>query len=353
MADIHPLHFALTGGTELSVVHVCQLAGLLLYFRDDPALGNIIASLRDQKKYHPTTLELDIAWKFAGAGALVALEPATPHGVADFATTVAGRTYPVEVSSFPNDPFQSDLMAFDSAMHTALKAGVRRSAIANHIAIEVDIAARADGAPVNLRLLRSEMHAAVLETIRAFASANELVTNTYAFGTVAARLAQAHEQPDLKRWTQASCLTTIPRADIGLVGKTGYKAGRDTHWTYLRIPDDAFDPYDRLTRKLKIEARQLRGSNDGVIIIPANGLRAGLLSAADAKLISVVEQFRRNHRSTTALAFPLRPHKQDGTWGITGPFFSLAQSALPEDFWSNVMAVDRGRTILHELDALG
>jgi hypothetical protein len=54
--------------TDLSIIEVCELAALLLNFRSDPALGELIVSLRDPEKYGPTTLELDLAWKFQGAG---------------------------------------------------------------------------------------------------------------------------------------------------------------------------------------------------------------------------------------------------------------------------------------------
>jgi hypothetical protein len=73
------------------------------------------------------------------------------------------------------------------------------------------------------------------------------------------RRAEPHESPDLKAWSMATCLTEVPRSEFDFVGELDYKHGRDTHWIYLSEPDDAFDAYDRIGRKLKIEARQAAG----------------------------------------------------------------------------------------------
>jgi hypothetical protein len=353
-ADIHPLFFALSGQTDLSIVEVCGLAALLLNFRSDPKLGELIASLRDPDKYGATVLELDLAWKFQGAGAAVSLAPATKHGIADCAVTVNGKQHIVEVSGFPSDPFKSDLMAFNGAMQHALKTAMRRSGNSGDIAIEIIIAEAAAASRRNLRMLRKDVHAGVVSSVCAFTNAggNERTHNSFDFGTISVRRAEPYETPDLETWSMASCLTEVPRSEFDFVGELDYKHGRDTHWIYLSVPNDAFDAYDRVSRKLRIEARQLRGCTDGVIVVAVNGLQKGVLEENDADLHRIIGDFARNHRSTTAIALPTRPRKRDGTSGLAGPYFTLTESALPRAVWDRMVAVDRERSVLWELNAL-
>jgi hypothetical protein len=353
-ADIHPLYFALSSQTELSIIAVCELAALLLNFRSDPALGELIVSLRDPEKYGPTTVELDLAWKFQGAGATVTLAPATKHGVADCAVTVNGRQHIVEVSGFPSDPFKSDLMAFNGAMQHALKAATRKSDTRGHIAVEIIVHGIAAGSRRNLRMLRKDAHAGVVSAVRAFANdaREDRTHNTFDFGTISVRRAEAHELPDLKTWSMASCLTIVPRSEFDFVGELDYKSGRDTHWVYLSVPDDAFDAYDRIGRKLKVEARQLRGCTDGVIVAAVNGLKKGVFEETNADLQRVIADFARNHRSTTAIALPIRPRKRDGTSGLVGPYFPLADTALPRSVWDEMVRADQRRSVLLALDVL-
>jgi hypothetical protein len=353
-ADIHPLYFALSSQTELAIIEVCELAALMLHFRDDPALGELIVSLRDPEKYGPTTLELDLAWKFQGAGATVSLAPATMHGVADCAVTVNGRKHIVEVSGFPSDPFKSDLMAFNGAMQLALKAATRRSDTRGHIAVEIVMSNAAAPSRRNLRMLRKDVHAGVVSAVRAFANGEQpdRAHDTFDFGTISVRRAEPQETPDLKAWNMASCVTEVPRSEFDFVGELDYKHGRDTHWIYLAVPEDVFDAYDRIARKLKIEARQLRGCTDGVIVVAVNGLQKGVLEEGDADLQRVIADFARNHRSTTAIALPTRPRKRDGTCGLAGPYFALAEGALPRTVWDRMVTVDQQRSVLWTLDAL-
>jgi len=353
-ADVHPLYFALSSQTEFAIVEVCELAALLLNFRADDALGEMIASLRSPAKYHATVLELDMAWKFQGAGATVTLAPPTTHGVADCAVTINGRHHIVEVSGFPSDPFQSDLMAFNSAMLHALKSAIRKSDIRGHIAVEIVVSSDVATSHRNLRMLRKDAHAGVVSSVRAFANGGGEYRTQDAvdFGTIGVRCALPRETPNIPAWTMASCLTTVDRSQFHFLGDLDYKQGRDSHWVYLSVPEEAFDPYDRIRRKLKIEARQLRECTDGVIVVVVNGLHKGVFEEADEDLNLVVADFARNHQSTTAIALPIRPRKRDGTSGLSGPYFALTESALPRAVWDHMVAVDRQRSVLSTLDAL-
>jgi hypothetical protein len=87
-------------------------------------------------------------------------------------------------------------------------------------------------------------------------------------------------------------------------------------------------------------------------VVAVNGLQKGIFDETDAELRRVIADFARNHRSTTAIALPTRPRKRDGTTELTGPYFALAESALPRTVWDRMMTVDRQRSILWNLDAL-
>ena len=111
-------------------------------------------------------------------------------------------------------------------------------------------------------------------------------------------------------------------------------------------------PYDRIRRKLKIEARQLLGCSDAVIILEVNGLHRGVFGATDDGLRRVVDEFAHHHTSTTGVAIVTRIEKHDGTHGIVGPYFALAETAMPTTFWDHMVAIDQGRTALSALDQL-
>jgi len=145
----------------------------------------------------------------------------------------------------------------------------------------------------------------------------------------------------------------VPRSELSVVGYgIDYRKGKDTDWIYLRVPNEVRDSFAKIRRKLTIESRQLRGCSDGVIVLLAHGVHVGSLSAGDAELGAVVEEFARHHDSTTALAITTVPHKRDGTAGVEGQYFELSPSALPMSFWEGLVDLDRERSVLWELDAL-
>jgi|HubBroStandDraft_4_1064222.scaffolds.fasta_scaffold00010_74 hypothetical protein len=347
IADVHPLFRALTGGTELSIVEVCELAAYLVAFKFDPRLGEAIISLRDPSKYAPTFTELSIAWKFRLAGAAVTLAPATVRGTADFMAEIEGTEHVVEVSGFPNDPFQSDSMAFIGAMQVALRSGLKRSGVTRHVALEVDVVSRAVD-------LRQQTHKAVVETMEAFvrAGADDPVSREYPFGSVSVRLAIAGEKPDTTHWSAALCLQLVPPPDTGLLTMADLQQGQDTHWLYVRFPSPESDPYKRIRRKLKTEARQLSGCKDGVVLLDSGGLRRGIFSDDDRALCAIAAGFQKQHTSTTAFGVFAQPVKMDGTRGLAGAYFPLTDEALSAAFWRLILERDRESTALWELDKL-
>jgi hypothetical protein len=346
IADVHPLFRALTGGTELNIIEVCELAALLVAFKSDAKLGESIIALRDADKYEATVMELSIASKFQIAGARVALAPPTQRGTADFAADVEGKEHLVEVSGFPNDPFRSDSMAFVGAMQGALKSGLKRSGLTQHVAVEIDVA----DSEVDLR---RETHKAVVQTMEAYAKGRgEQVKRDFAFGSVNVRKTVPGEKPDTRYWTAAVCLQLVPPPTTGLLTMSNLRRGEETHWLYVRLPTLATDSYERIRRKLKTEARQLSGSQDGVVLLDSGGLRSGIFSGDDEKLRGVAADFKRQHESTTGVGIIARPLKRDGTRGLAGAYFPLAAGALSLAFWRRMLEMDGESSILWELEKL-
>ncbi len=351
VADLHPLLFAMRGRTESCVAEVCELASYLLAFRNDPALCDIILALRDNRKCESAIQELAYAWKMRNAGAIVRLGPKTATGVADFGATFGESDHIVEVSGFPNNPFQSDLMAFTSAAQHALASGKRKSATSAPLAIEIIIGQMKVYA--DLRKLHAPVHAAIVEVIGRAVKAGEDARRTYGFGEVRVRRAGPHEVPDAN-WSIAACLTLVQPDEVSLVGQgIDYRRGKDTDWIYLRVPDEVRDPYAKIRAKLKIESRQLRGCTDGVIILDATGLMVGTPREDDARLREIIDDFSEHHTSTTGVAIVTMPQKWDGTAGIAGAYFPLGPTALPKAAWDKLVRQDEAQSVLRELAVLG
>jgi hypothetical protein len=347
IVDVHPLFRALTGGTELSIIEVCELASYLVSFKSDPRLGGSIVALRDPRKYAAAVTELSVASKFKLAGAAVSLAPSTEHGIADFSAEVDGTQHVIEVSGFPSDPFQSDSMAFTAAMQTALKSGLKRSGLTRHVALEIDVLdSDAD--------IRKEAHRAAVETMAAFAKggAQSGVERDYAFGSVKVRPTMPREKPDTEYWTAAVCLQLVYPPATGLVTMADLRGGEDTHWLYVRLPAAKADPYERIRRKLKTEARQLSGSSEAVLLLDSGGLQHGIFSNDDPSLRGIAADFERQHSSTTAFGIFGQPLKSDGTRSLAGAYYALGPRALGTKFWRSIIDADRQSSVLSELSEL-
>ncbi len=348
IADVHPLFRSLTGGTELNIIEVCELAAYCVAFKTDARLGEAIISLRDPNKYAATVTELSMAWKFKLAGASVRLAPPTERGTADFAAEVAGKEHVVEVSGFPNDPFRSDSMIFVGAMQTALKSALKRHAFARHVVVEIEV----EGSDVEN--LQAEAHRAIASATQEFAKlgTQSAVAHEYPFGSVKVRLVVPGEKPDTLYWTCAVCLTLVPPPDTGLLTMEHLTQGQETHWLYVRLPERPAYPYERIKQKLKTEARQLRGCTDAVVMLDSGGLRMGIPSDGDSHLSRIAKDFEREHASTTAFGVIAQPVKRDGTSGLAGAYFALAPGALSAAFWRDMLKADQQSTVLWELDEL-
>jgi hypothetical protein len=104
----------------------------------------------------------------------------------------------------------------------------------------------------------------------------------------------------------------------------------------------------RLRGKLKQEARQLSGCNDGVIVVDIEALGVDVINDRE-KLRPVVEEFARNHRSTTGVALVVGSEKANGQRGLGGHYFRLADTALSAAFWDRMVMIDEDADLLTEL----
>lgn len=344
----HPLYTALNGSTEESVLTVLHLAAYLQAFRNDPGFGKVIASLRNADSYHPTIIELDLAWKFRNAGSNVCLFPITPNGVADFAAPVNGVEHVVEVSSFPSDSLRDANIAFLSAMANTFASAVKRSKLTVPLSLELDLEDIGGSA-------RQATIKAVKELAQEFRVSGSLnrLEKEFDFGTIAMRPTIEGEGPTVDRWTAATRFGRSPIAKSKMLGDTNYTIQGPGSWVYLHDRTQDADPYVRLRNKLKSEARQVSGCADAVIILEIEALGVDVINDR-VKLQPVIDEFARQHQSTTGIAIVVRTVRDDGRQrGVSGHYFPLASSALPAAFWDAVEAEDEKRNLLDELRNVG
>jgi hypothetical protein len=344
IADTHPLYMALNGRTEDSVLEVLSVASYLFAFRDDARLGDSILALREAHKYRPAIIELDFAWKFRNAGANVTLFPPTPKGTADFAAIINDIKFIVETSGFPSDTLRDDGMSFLSAMSASFVSAVRKSNIPIPMSLELKVSEVSGNA-------RSAVHTGIKEVVRAFdlRGSTSPLEQSYDFGTIVVRPTIPGEHPSpTKGWTQAQRLGQASLSESKLLGETDYSIVGAGSWAYLCDKSANADPYERIRGKLKQEARQLSGCRDGLIIIDIEVFGLEVINNRE-KLEPVIRDFFRNHSSTTAVAIVVRPVKMNGQRGVSGHYFTGAESALSVQFWNSVESIDRGVDLFNEL----
>ena len=347
IADSHPLYIALNGKTDGCVAEVLRVAAYLFAFRDDPQLRQAIATLRDAGKYDATLFELDLAWKFRNAGADVRLFPRTPNGSGDFSASIRGKEYIVESSGFRSDTLRDDAMSLLNAIAASFVAATRKSGISKPFSLELDV----EDASLTSR---SSAHAAVKEIVQALYRdrAASHIVRVFDCGSIAVRSTLPGEGPtgdDM--WTCAVRIGKAPIAKSRILGATSYAIEGAGCWVYLRDRSAESDPHERIRGKLKNEARQLSGCTDGVIVLDIEALGADVINDRDG-LLPVIEDFRRNHHSTTGVALAVQPEKLNGQPGLWGHYFSLSETAMPQSFWSRVIDLDESADLLTTLRAL-
>lgn len=348
VADSHPLYVALAGRTEESVLTILHLAAYLQAFRNDPGFGKIITSLRNADTYHPTIVELDLAWKFRNAGADVRLFPVTPNGVADFAATVNGVEHVIEVSGFPSDSLRDASVSFLSAVANTFASAVKKAKLTVPLSLELDLE-DIGGAS------RQATIKAVKELVQDFRLGGRFnrLEKEFNLGTIAMRATIEGEGPTGdSKWTAATRFGRSPLANSKMFGNTNYAIQGPGSWVYLRDRTQDANPYVRLRNKLKAEARQLSGCTDALIILEIEALGVDVINGRE-KLQPVIDEFARQHQSTTGIAIVVRTVRDNGRQrGVSGHYFPLASGALQAVFWDSVEAEDEGRNLLDELRKL-
>lgn len=326
ISEVHPLALALKGATEECVLDVLRLASYLCAFRSDPKLEEAVASLREANKYDPTMFELAAAWGFQRAGAKVSLFPETPNGSADLEVTIDGKSYPVETSGFPSDTLRGDSTSFMSAMNDALIKTATRNGLSHPMVLEVEVH-DLDGRD------RSPLYSAINEAIREFVDSQMgRIERRFSFGRIVLHPPVSGERAPTDNWTCGM------RTNVG-------------HVTLLRDLSDDPDPFVRLSKKLKREARQLSGCTDGVIILDIEALGVDVIND-HRRLRATAMEFGRNHRSTTGVAFVVMSYHENGHRGLSGHYFSLSPSAFPESWFRRVLARNEGNGLFNELRLL-
>jgi hypothetical protein len=347
IADSHPLFTALSGRTEACILEVLHLAAYLQAFRATPGLGKSIIALRQADTYDPAIIELDVAWKFRNAGAGIRLFPITANGVADFGAVVNGVEHIVETSGFPSDPMRDGTSSFLHAMTRTFVSALRKAMLPYPMSLELDVQ-DVKGAT------REAAFAAVKQLVRTYRQGvgNGRVRNDCPFGTVAMRRSVAGEGPSVDEWTTAVRLGRSQLAKSKMFGDSDYAMQDVGSWIYLRDRTKVQDPYVRLRNKLKEEARQLSGCQSGLIILEIEVLGVGVINNRQA-LQPTIDDFARQHRSTTGVAIVVRPVRDNGRQrGLSGHYFPLSPRALPREFWNSVLLTDHRMNLLDELPKL-
>jgi hypothetical protein len=108
----------------------------------------------------------------------------------------------------------------------------------------------------------------------------------------------------------------------------------------------------QLSSKLKDEAKQVSGCEDAILIIDVEAIWDAVLNDRQ-RLGSVINDFARQHRSTTGVAIIVRSVREDGRQrALGGHYFPLSRSAMPVEFWNRMVKVDKSKNLLDELRAL-
>jgi hypothetical protein len=211
--DTHPLSVALKGRTQECVLEVLHLAAYFQAFRDTPGLGKAITSMKDGPTYHPTVVELDLAWKFRNSGATVRLFPVTSSGIADFGAAIGAKEHIVEASCFVSDPLRDQTSAFLNAVVTTFRASVQKAKLSFPLSLEVDVSG-VEGAT------RHAAFRAVKSLVQAYKKTDTMarMDYTYEFGTLTIRPTALAKGIPNKRWTCAMRIG-CPSRRLNCLGK--------------------------------------------------------------------------------------------------------------------------------------
>jgi hypothetical protein len=288
LVAFHPLYRDLNSCTNQALVIVAELAVYLSAFASDPALAGIIKDLRSDK-FVSTFFELAMAYRWKQAGAVVALQPVTPKGIADFEAVIDGRRYVVECSICPDDLFGSlefrlplllgDLLAdLDAPFAFAAKLTVHEYPKEEWQSQLRKVAKK--GAHELLRQHKEGGPGHVVEDHGAWRLELEIVT------------AATEPFPGSDDWTHAHRVISKPTTPGQPVYKLiDEKRGSERARLFFKPPRDAKSTEDVVVDKFKREARQLRGIADGrIVMLDISSVAPDVLEIAQDHVIDAIRR---------------------------------------------------------------
>lgn len=273
VSDVHPLYRHITSPTDTSLVFVCELAEYLKAYHQDPAVSRIIADLKSSK-FESTLFELAMAYRWGGAGSVVALRPSTPKGEADFDAAILGKTFVVEVSGFPHDVFTEPKFRVPMIVNQAIKAvinerfpvalkmrlttfppGNAEETIRHTVADACHEFVVANGTSITKE---TEFCRIEIEAITEQTENNPMMRDEYK------RIVNARDH-DWDVYQRAVRKRVVPGVPVyrAIFDEEEIESAR----IFLKFPPGTEDPYQKILKKMKREAAQLRGVSDPRVVL--------------------------------------------------------------------------------------
>lgn len=296
--QFHPLYRELNSTTNQALVTVAELTKYLKRFAADPALPGVLTDLRSDK-YPSTLFELAMAHRWRLAGADVRLQPPTPSGIADFEATISGAPFIVECSVTPDTLFQEPRFVLPTLVTDAAAGVLDRElfAVAVKVTVHKPLAGDWQG---ELRRLVKDLTRAVID--RAHKELDTRVAEeAEAWRVEMEQVTDATESFPSAGWDISFREVMKPKTE----GHPTHKLIEETRGiervrVFLKLPRDGEDRDDFIAKKLKREARQLRGiPGPRVVLLDITGVTQDILQAPHDAL---QQRLLKEMRSTPELA---------------------------------------------------
>jgi hypothetical protein len=278
LTQFHPLYRELNSSTNQALVTVAELAKYLQSFAGDPALPGVLTDLRSNK-YPSTLFELAMAHRWCLAGADVRLQPPTPSGVADFEATISGAPFIIECSVTPDTIFQEPSFVLPSLVTDATAGilGQEPFAVAAKVTVHKPLAGDWQG---ELRRLVKDLTRAVVDRVDKKIDTH-MAHETEAWRVEMEQVTDATESFPSSGWDISFREVMKPKTE----GQPTHKLLDETRGiervrVYLKLPRESGDRDDFIAKKLKREARQLRGiAGPRVVLLDITGVTQDILHA--------------------------------------------------------------------------
>jgi hypothetical protein len=273
----HPLYRELISSTNQALVTVAELATYLKGLAEDAALASVLADLRSEK-YPSTLFELAMAHRWKKAGAEIRLQPPTPAGIADFKAAISGTPFVVECSVTPDEIFQEPGFVLPSLVADVVSDTLDREPFAVAVKITVRKSLTGDWQG-ELRRLAKTLCRDIIDHVH-----KDLDTHVSHESDVWSiemeKVTEATEEARGFEWDIAFRAALKPRTEGQPEHKLlDEKRELERARVFLKMPSDTEDQDDFIVRKLKREARQLRGiSGPRVVLLDISGVAADVLT---------------------------------------------------------------------------